>query len=299
MTDKSKLTRCWWPFPAKTQGNFIHGETGIADLLKPQSRIQKLCLRPSNTKRTLEQFNFSVKKWKPHYRATLIFAVVLVLLAGSSIYVNWRWPDTEICYDLKADAEHLRIAIEGPRPERVTLEGGKFCPETKPNDYDPFIAALVDRGWIEILVSSSFILAFLFGLWQWNTSKAENSFSEAFARKSDINKFIFDNSGPLSGLFDEAIRGGAACHEFKKNMFVFMELDNLEYVYEKYRDAELKDKLALRSCLIFGSRCTSSEFRDRACKLVKSGLYRDEFEGAVKSILNISINYPKVFKGTP
>ncbi|MDF9827762.1 hypothetical protein M2447_001864 [Ereboglobus sp. PH5-10] len=75
--------------------------------------------------------------------------------------------------------------------------------------------------------------------------------------------------------------------EFVRIMYVFSELDTLEFMYENYRDGLLSEgKHFVRACLIFQSRCESSKFRDYVEGCLVNGRYsRQEFINGVKSIL--------------
>jgi hypothetical protein len=57
-------------------------------------------------------------------------------------------------------------------------------------------------------------------------------------------------------------------------MYVYVEMDNLEYVIEKYIRGFMEPRDALRGLNCFKSRCVSSEFRRLACQQVEIAGYK-------------------------
>jgi hypothetical protein len=146
---------------------------------------------------------------------------------------------------------------------------------------------LVTSDFPQIFSSFGIVAALWLASYQWSVTRRHGAFSESFERKAASNGIIMGNAGPL-GPFIRAARTESAEADEKKeerkivqDVFVYMELDNLEYVFEKYRDREISARSTLRQCFIFVSRCKVPEFRDKAWDSAKLGYYRPEFRDAV------------------
>ncbi|MGP1345503.1 MAG: hypothetical protein ACTS3F_02390 [Phycisphaerales bacterium] len=74
---------------------------------------------------------------------------------------------------------------------------------------------------------------------------------------------------------------------FTQKMFVFYELDNLEFVYDKYKDGLIDDPEMYRACQIFESRCLNVQFRRLAYALSR-GNYSFGFLDTVDAIFVIA-----------
>jgi hypothetical protein len=75
------------------------------------------------------------------------------------------------------------------------------------------------------------------------------------------------------------------------DMYIFAELDNLEYVIEKYRLGYMRPDQALRGVQAFRSRFQIKGFRDEIDRLSKEGLtshagYKPATDHVVNKILN-------------
>ncbi len=134
--------------------------------------------------------------------------------------------------------------------------------------------------------------ALLLALHQWNLARQNASLTEVFERRRDTNAELVDNEG-MRILVEAAMPDGAIADppSFLKAMFVFAELDNLEFHYEKYRKGFITNEVAIRACEIFLSRCKGQMFRALAQSLVgnKYGRYREEFRRVVNKIADAAM----------
>jgi hypothetical protein len=77
---------------------------------------------------------------------------------------------------------------------------------------------------------------------------------------------------------------------FRKSMYVYIELDNLEYLIEKYHLGFLRNTTALRGLLTFKTRCCSAEFRNLALKLAHTGGYNADTKEARENNLTNTLS---------
>lgn len=151
---------------------------------------------------------------------------------------------------------------------------------------------IADDGLLNVAIVAAYgtILAFLYAVFQWRMENRQSSMNEFFERKKDIN-FLLMERNDLRDLLKEAVdRHIVALWErreiypqvsvgnineiqnldyirsiekftFEQKMFVFVEIDNLEFAIEKYVSGYLDDGQMYRACEIFQSRCFSRGFR--------------------------------------
>jgi hypothetical protein len=160
------------------------------------------------------------------------------------------------------------------------------------------------------IIFFAFILAFM----RWQVAIRQEAMSEIFLRKQASNLQILANKDATKPLVAGAINlktnrydqppvcldatlweevlsdfknrnpHGDLEPSFEQSMFVYMELDNLEFAYMKYVASYLDDEQMYRACEIFESRCQSTLFRYMAAK---QGLayYTDELHFVIKHLL--------------
>lgn len=175
---------------------------------------------------------------------------------------------------------------------------------------------IIASEWIDgnvfrsLLLLSAFILAFL----RWQYGNRQSSMSEIFERKKSSNLDLIAHEGAVQDLVSGAVdppspnlqmrqtifskeQVDTLCNDFasrnpygnkeatfKQKMFVFMELDNLEFAYTKFKSGMLDNEQIYRACEIFESRCQSELFRHLAAK---QGLayYTEDFHEVVRILL--------------
>lgn len=138
------------------------------------------------------------------------------------------------------------------------------------------------------ILFSAFILAFF----RWQVGNKQSAMSEIFERKRSMNLYIINNESDIKDMISGAISDslkkstggkkmlfkkdeaknllkeflkinphGNKDPGFKQRMFVYMELDNLEFALIKYTVGYLDAEQMFRACEIFESRCQSGFFR--------------------------------------
>ena len=70
-------------------------------------------------------------------------------------------------------------------------------------------------------------------------------------------------------------------------MYVFTEIDNLEFVFDKSKPGLIQPEHALRAIKIFLARCENVGFEHMARELIPKGRYNRQFVRCVEKLLNV------------
>jgi hypothetical protein len=276
---------------------------------------EQLFVRNRVASAALRKFGF-VKRSRPSPIFVLIGAMLLIL-SGSLFYHHWI-PAKNACYVVHGNVM-LRSNSGTPFENSTPVTAETICPaETR--------KALLSSDWPQLFSNFSILITLLFGWHQWATSRSHASLAEAFTRKLSSNQTIMGEPKKLGHFIAaaqkgsiepqvsaivpkvsaaaepnrEPVRAGAASGvdnapavdsangNVIPDIFIYMEMDNLEYVFEKYRDSEISSRSALRQCFIFASRCGDKEFREKAPKFAAIGFYRPDFKKTVDFIASFA-----------
>lgn len=112
---------------------------------------------------------------------------------------------------------------------------------------------------LDALVSIGTLIGLTLSYIQWRAARHEASFDKYYDKLGTANEAF--------NIWRQRVlqESEAALQDHLNTMFVFAELDNLEYVLEKYRLAYVKEELAKRALLAFISRCAGDDdFSTRA-----------------------------------
>jgi len=135
--------------------------------------------------------------------------------------------------------------------------------------------------------------ALLLAIRQWRHHRNEVSISGSLDRLDIVNRYFSDpdHHDVVRHYFgaEETTGWNAGIEswaEWSRRMYVFMELDNLQYGLEKYRLGYSSAYQALRVVDLFAARAQSRVFLAAAKSLVgeSGGSYTPEVRGVVKSI---------------
>ncbi len=116
--------------------------------------------------------------------------------------------------------------------------------------------------------------AFVFGYYQWRSSHHEKAMEDFYSRLNLANQRR-ESARLVSSLLghpweenanDEDTPSLQGYNDHRWTMYVYSELDNLEYVVEKYNLGYMEARHALRGLRTFYQRCFRKPFRDRAWK---------------------------------
>lgn len=130
---------------------------------------------------------------------------------------------------------------------------------------------------------------------QWVSTKQNRSVEDAMGRKDNANKLIIDNPNILlpyvGNVFDFDIGYAQKRLEneerVKIDMFVFAEIDNLEFVFDKLTYDLIEEEYVLRAIKIFIARAKNEGFARSALRLIIKGRYNAAFQQAVKKLIYV------------
>jgi hypothetical protein len=116
------------------------------------------------------------------------------------------------------------------------------------------------------------VSAFILGYQQWNAARNEIALDKYYERLEITNQRLDEwrAARSLAGTWPIA-EGSQHLKEeelFQRTMYVYRELDNLEYAVVKYRLGYMSAETALRCLRTFRARCQSLEFRDITLKCI-------------------------------
>lgn len=163
---------------------------------------------------------------------------------------------------------------------------------------------------LDMFLRSLLIISILLGIVRWQSNNRQAAMSEMFERKRDTNLFIITHEKHTKELVSGATNQQDIpidihfnCYNiedckkqlrltkqynpqskkqatFIQKMYVYLELDNLEFAFNKYHAGYLNDEEMYRACEIFDSRCRSPFFRHLAAN---QGLtyYTNQFQDLV------------------
>lgn len=116
--------------------------------------------------------------------------------------------------------------------------------------------------------------AIILGLQQWRSSRHETSLEKFYDRLELANRRLDDWPAAralVSQFWSDGIKD---INEYQKSMYVYVEIDNIEYIIEKYTRGFMEPKDAYRGFTCFQSRCQSKEFRKIAAMQVAIAGYK-------------------------
>jgi hypothetical protein len=116
------------------------------------------------------------------------------------------------------------------------------------------------------------VSAFILGYQQWSAARSEIALDKYYERLETTNQRLdtWPAARSLAGPWPVALGSEHLNEEelFHRTMYVYRELDNLEYAVVKYRLGYMSAETALRCLRTFRARCLFSEFRDIALKCI-------------------------------
>lgn len=179
-------------------------------------------------------------------------------------------------------------------------------PDDLPTGVASPVAVAFDLNWAKAVF---LLCALLIGFSRWHHKSRQDTLSHAFERKKAVNDFIIvhcktlaemisaatnpvDMDDPLEPITPDQCKAHLAVignpisgqttvpsrpydnisaeKQFIQKMFIFFELDNLEFAFNKHIANLLDDTQMVRACQIFESRCLGARFRYLALLLGKN-----------------------------
>lgn len=125
--------------------------------------------------------------------------------------------------------------------------------------------------------------AFVMGFQQWGAVRREASLERTYERLDRANDHLYECAAARP-LLHPAYRDS---EQYLRDLYVCIELDNLEYTIEKYRMGYMAPRNAYRAMETFRSRCFNSpEFRKLARRCARNHVYNGETRVVVERILD-------------
>jgi len=154
--------------------------------------------------------------------------------------------------------------------------------------------------WSIALVFSQVVLAgyvLLIGYHQWIRAECNRNVEDAIARKAELNEVIKANINLLYPYVGKVFGAGI---EYRPepvemssrtliDMYIFSELDNLEFIFQKAKFGLVYPEFAFRAVKIFIARAENEKFAQRSGQLVISGRYNDDFQELVNELIHIAL----------
>lgn len=159
-----------------------------------------------------------------------------------------------------------------------------------------------NAGYIPVFIAAAGITTCVIALcgWmagykRWDLAEKNRNMDDIIKRKELANRMMIDNAEVLlpyvENTFDIVKQYAATLlseHDLiKVQMYIFTEIDNLEFVFEKSKPGLIQPQHVLRSIKIFLARCENLGFELMARKLVKMGRYNRQFVTCVNKLLNV------------
>jgi hypothetical protein len=135
----------------------------------------------------------------------------------------------------------------------------------------------------DVVLAAVSLGALLIGYWQWGKARHETSMDNYYARLNIAN---CRQDGEQTRVRDMMKPSHPELAEEPPEimMYVYAELDNLEYVVEKYRLGYMNAEQACRGLRTFQLRCWSPRFRRITHHRVHSGDYNPETADVVERV---------------
>jgi len=163
-----------------------------------------------------------------------------------------------------------------------------------------YLAVATVWDWSIALVFSQVLLGgyvVLIGYHQWIRAECNRNVEDATSKKAAVNAVIQKNISTLfpyvGSAFASRVDYAALPVEHKSqtviDMYIFAELDNLEFVFQKAKFGLVYPEFAFRAVKIFIARAENERFAQRAMQLVKSGRYNEDFRRVVNELLYLGL----------
>ena len=124
----------------------------------------------------------------------------------------------------------------------------------------------------------------LFAFYQWIDSRREGSLEEFYSRVQLLNERYYEWPEARE-LVSQFWAGALDEPQIKEALYVYLELDNLEYMIFRYQHGFVHKLLFRRALRAFASRCQSNRFSELAAKLVVGTGY----DPATLAVVNILV----------
>lgn len=130
---------------------------------------------------------------------------------------------------------------------------------------------------------------------RWLRNQRSKNVDDAIKRKDIANSMISQNKellfayvGNVFSTTEQYVERNLPNKELITiDMYVYTEIDNLEFVFEKSRAHLIEDQYVVRAIKIFVARAENEGFHNVAKRLIDNGRYNEKFSDAVLKLLSI------------
>lgn len=143
------------------------------------------------------------------------------------------------------------------------------------------------------LILSGYVM--LIGYQQWIRNECTKNVEDSIARKAALNDVIRQNFNLLSpyvgqvfGISSEYSPTPEAS-KITVDIYIFSELDNLEFIFQKGKFGLVYPEFAYRAVKIFIARTENDRFASRAEQLARSGRYNRDFLRVVADLILVGL----------
>lgn len=132
------------------------------------------------------------------------------------------------------------------------------------------------------------VVAAFFAYYQWTDARREASLDKFYDRLKLINERYYEwkEARELVKHFWPISDPASEESDFRRAMYVFLELDNLEYMIMRYQFGYVSSRLLQRAIRTFLSRCRSEDFGKLAVKLVTGSGYMQKTAEVTKLLVD-------------
>jgi hypothetical protein len=146
-------------------------------------------------------------------------------------------------------------------------------------------------GWtgIDVITALFALVAVILGYQQWRAARNEISLDTFYERLETTNKLLdqWPVARPLAAPWPQLTETtNLSEDDYRCAMYVYRELDSLEYAIAKYQLGYMSPENAFRSLRTFRTRCHSSTFRALALQVIdKHSGYSDLTKQVVRKVV--------------
>lgn len=169
------------------------------------------------------------------------------------------------------------------------------------------IEPYIELPGVFILWSLALVFGLFMGTWwvapfaaiitfiQWKKNQKNRNVDDAMRRKDRTNQLIIQNPQLLFPFISKALETArqrwvgipSLKDEVIAEMFIFSEIDNLEFVFDKSRSGLIEIEYVHRAIKIFIARAENVRFEQIARRLILKGRYNRDFMICVKNLLDV------------
>jgi hypothetical protein len=133
--------------------------------------------------------------------------------------------------------------------------------------------------------------ALLLGIYQWRMSLEKDALEKFQAEIREANEAKSKWLGVREMMVQHYLPGDQTSErEYEKSLYVYQQLDNLEFALERYLQGFTSAYTAFRSVITFQDKCCAPEFHARAAQLFRKGSYSPPVRNVICYVLERTVS---------